>query len=363
MRLGLAGRLWGRRLHLLRGCRLRLLHGWCLHLLLWRCLHLLLWRCLHLLRWRRLHLLRRCRLRLLHGWCLRLLRFLPHFPVLLFCFRLLFCLGLLSRILLHLVLFRLLETDFKGLQQVFGQLGRHDIQEFALQFSFYLQGKTDHHHLHAGGEIFFFKTILTFNRKRNRRRYVYGIPKKFRERGGRRPHHLVHDLADCAHINFIHFKFFIWYIGPHEHSHDNPHVVATEHHDIAALKALRISYLHAYRRLQALELKFIACQYPHHRCGNVHLCAQHGGNRCGGRTKADIHYFAYGVQFHIIKVANAHFYLLLVSSVLTCAFTFQSPVLSVPSASSRSGLLHLLRMTWWPTCCQLSLSVNPHWAG
>ena len=246
---------------------------------------------------------------------------------------------------------------------MFCQLGRHDIQEFAFQFSLYLQGKTDHHHLHAGGEIFFFKTILTFNRKRNRRRYVYGIPKKFRERGGRRTHHLVHDLADCAHINFIHFKFFIWYISPHEHPHDNPHVVAAEHHDIAALKALRISYLHAYRRLQALELKFIACQHPHHRCGNVHLCAQHGGNRCGGRTKADIHYFAYGVQFHIIKVANAHFYLLLVSSVLTCAFTFQSPVLSVPSASSRSGLLHLLRMTWWPTCCQLSLSVNPHWAG
>ena len=140
-----------------------------------------------------------------------------------------------------------------------------------------------------------------------RRRNVHQNTEEIRKRGGSRSHHLVHDLADGAYRQLVKLEFLVRRLGAHEDVDDCFHVAAFEQHDVAPVQARNIFDFHGDCRFQIAERKILNGNDGHRRRGDIDPMVQHIGNCSSGRTEADIHHLADGVQLHRIKDLLFHF--------------------------------------------------------
>ncbi len=109
-------------------------------------------------------------------------------------------------------------------------------------------------------------------------------------------------------MDFIQSKGLVAEVLPHQRSYDDADILLTEHHHVFACETLYIGNLDTDRRFHLFEFKLVTGLNLHYRRSNVYLCAKQCGNRCCRCAETDVHDLAYGIYFHFVKAASAHFY-------------------------------------------------------
>ena len=124
--------------------------------------------------------------------------------------------------------------------------------------------------------------------------------------GGRRAHHLIHDLTYRADGQIIELKFLFRCLVSHQDIHDHLDVALFQQHDVAAFQTGHIADLDADRRLQIADAEVLHRNHVDRGGGDIHPVVQHIGYRGCRGPQADVHDFTDGVQFHRIKGVLSH---------------------------------------------------------
>ena len=203
---------------------------------------------------------------------------------------------------LRLLLFSSIASQAEALQQFSCQLNRHDVDKLTFQNIFDPQFETNHNqHAAFAVEMVAFELVKIIQCIGFRCRNIHQNAEEIRKRRGSSTHHLVHNLTDSAYRQLIKLKFLIRRLGTHKDIDDRSHIAALEQHDVAPIQARNIFDFHGDRRFQIAKRKIFNGNDRHRRRGDIDPMVQHIGNCSGGRTEADIHHLADGVQLHRIK--------------------------------------------------------------